>query len=368
MVDFFGISDNTKPSGTFSLISALRDVTRANNVRAAAFARRNQALEPPRKLNQSKLDAQAREATRQIQAYSKLKTRQKSAVKTIEKVTKRLDEMKTLLLEAREFIVKAGRADITAEDRRVYANQFDQLIGKLNLKAKTAGRKFVNMIGGSARDVFSAQDLEVQVRPGSLATTSYTGKFLGSDYAITDLGGSTFLPNLFGSSVVQFPPPDPDDIGTLLRDDDTVVYDDATGSVTLTRNGEGTPFLEGTLEKKGLGVLHAYFYGDLDDAALRDTALSDVTDALQSLRSNIALFGSKLTRAEVALEYSEGTIEENRNVVGRIEGEKFITEQKFLLEQQKSELLFQQAFSLSQGTGSNGVLLLQQGALFDFEA
>lgn len=368
MVDFFGIGDNTKPSGTFSLISALRAVNVANNVRTAAFARRNQPVEPPRKPNQSKLDAQAREATRQIQAYSKLKTRQKSAVKTIEKATKRLDEMKSLLLEAREYIIKAGRDSTTPEDQRLFADKFDQLIGKLNLKAKTAGRNFVNLIGGSARDVFSAQDLDVQVRPGSLSTTSYTGKFLGSDYVITDLGGDVFLPNLFGSSVVQFPAPDADDIGTLLRNDDTIVYDPATGSVALTRNGDSTAFLEGTLEKKGLGVLHAYFYGNFEDETLRDTALSDVTDALQSLRSNIALFGSKLTRAEVALEYSEGTIEENRNVVGRIEGEKFISEQKFLLERQKSELLFQQAFSLSQGTGSSSVLLLQQGALFDFEA
>ena len=55
-------------------------------------------------------------------------------------------------------------------------------------------------------------------------------------------------------------------------------------------------------------------------------------------------------------------------MVGRIEGQKFKAEQTFLLEQRKSELLFQQAFSLSAGTGAGGVLLLQQGALFDFEA
>lgn len=368
MVDFFGIGDNNKPSATASLISALSQANVANNVRTAARARQNSRLSPPRDPNQGRLDAQSREATRQVQAYSKLKSRQSSAVKTITKATTRLNDIKTLLLEAREFIVKADRASTSVADQKLFANQFDQLIGKINLKVKTAGRNFVNLIGGSARDVFTAQDLDVQSRPGSQATTSYAGKYLGSDYSITDLSGNLFLPNLFGSSVVQFPPPDPDDIGTLLQDDDTVVYDSATGSVSLTRNGAGTPFLEGTLEKKGLGVLHAYFYGNFEDPTLRATALADVTEALQSLRSNISLFESKQTRAEVALEFTEKTIEENSDVVGRIAGQKFKAEQTFLLEQQKSELLFQQAFSLSAGTGSSSVLLLQQGGLFDFEA
>lgn len=365
MVDFFGIGNNTKPSGAATLVSALSQASVANNLLTAARARRNSSLQPPRLPNQGRLDSQVREATRQVQAYSKLKTRQSSAVKTITKATDRLGEIKTLLLEAREFIVKADRATTTVADQKLFANQFDQLIGKINLKAKSAGRNFVNLIGGSARDVFTAQDLDVQTRPGSQATTTYAGKFLGSDYSITDGSANLFLPNLFGSAVVQFPPPDPDDIGTLLQDDDTVVYDPATGAVSLTRNGAGTPFLAGTLEKKGLGVLHTYFYGDFQDPTLRATALSDVTDALQSLRSNISLFEAKQTRAEVALEFTEKTINENRDTVGRIEGQKFKAEQTFLLEQQKSELIFQQAFALSAGTGAGGVLLLEQGALFD---
>ena len=368
MVDFFGIHDSKKPSATASLIGALSQANIAKNVQLAARVRQGSQLKPPKDPNQGRLDSQLREATRQIQAYSKLKTRQNNALKTISKATTRLNDIKTLLLEARELIVKADRATTAVEDKRLFADQFDQLIGKINLKVKTAGRNFVNLIGGSARDVFTAQDLDVQTRPGSLATTTYTGDYLGSDYAITDLGGDLFLPNLFGSAVVQFPAADPDDIGTLLKNDDTIVYDDATGSVTLTRNGEGTPFLEGTLEKKGLGVLHTYFYGNFEDSTLRATALADVTEALQSLRSNISLFEAKETRAEVALEFSKKTIEENRDVVGRIEGQKFKAEQTFLLEQRKSELLFQQAFSLSAGTGAGGVLLLQQGALFDFEA
>jgi flagellin-like hook-associated protein FlgL len=366
MADLFGF-DNNAPSAAFSLINALSQVNIANNVRAASLARTSNARRPERNPNQGRLDAQAREATRQINAFSKLKTRQTSAMKTLEKATKKLGEMKALLLEARELIVKAGQTTVP-EDQNKFAARFDQLIGQINLKAKTAGRNNVNLIGGSARDVFEAQDLEVLTRPGSFNTTTYQGKFLAADYRITDAGGDLFLPNLFGSAVVQFPQPDVNDIGLLLKDDDTVVYDDSTGAVSLTRNGEGAAFLEGTLEKKGIGVLHAYFYGDFEDATLRDTALADVTQALQTFRTNISLFESKQTRAEVALEFTNGNIEENRDVVGRIEGQKFAAEQRFILEQRKSDLLFQQAFNLSAGGGANNVLLLQQGALFDFEA
>jgi flagellin-like hook-associated protein FlgL len=366
MADLFGF-DNNQPSAAFSLINALSRVNIANNVRAAALARTSSARKPERNPNQARLDAQAREATRQVQAFSKLKTRQTNAVKTLEKATTKLGEMKALLLEARELIVRAGDTAVP-EDQREFAARFDQLIGQINLKAKTAGRNNVNLIGGSARDVFDAQDLEVLTRPGSFNTTSYQGNFLAADYKITDLGGDLFLPNLFGSAVVQFPQPDPNDVGVLLKDDDTVVYDDSTGAVSLTRNGEGTAFLEGTLEKKGIGVLHAYFYDDFQDPTLRDTALADVSQALQTLRTNISLFEAKTTRAQVALEFTIGNIEENRDVVGRIEGEKFAAEQRFVLEQRKSDLLFQQAFNQSAGGGANNVLLLQQGSIFDFEA
>lgn len=366
MADLFGFGDS-KPSSAALLIGALSRVNIANNIRTAAFARSASVKRAPRNPNQGKLDAQAREATRQVKAYSKLKTRQTTAAKTLEKATTKLGEMKALLLEARELLVRASESTVPA-DQRQFATRFDQLIGQINLKAKLAGRNNVNVIGGSARDVFEAQNLEVQTRPGSFATTTYQGKFLASDYTITSLSGDLFLPNLFGSSVVQFPQQDPDDIGVLLRKDDTVVYDDSTGAISLTRNGEGAAFLEGTLEKKGIGVLHSYFYGNFQDAGLRDTAMADVTKALQSLRTNISLFEAKQTRAEVALKFTIGAIEENRDVVGRIEGQKFAVEQRFILEQRKSELLFQKAFNLSAGGGDQNILLLQQGSIFDFNA
>ena len=79
------------------------------------------------------------------------------------------------------------------------------------------------MIGGSIRDIFDANDLEVQSKPGSLVNTVYDGNFPGSDYAITDGNGDTFLPSIFHASVIKFPNADATDSGVLLKNDDTVV-------------------------------------------------------------------------------------------------------------------------------------------------
>lgn len=364
-----GIGGTQRPSLGFALIGSLSSATQARSLRVAALASQQAPRESVTNASeQARLNAQAREAERTIKGLTRLKSRQKNALNTLTKAREGLEEMKGLLLEAREFLVKADNPETTTENKRIFADKFDQLIGKLNLVAKTSGRNNVNLIGGSARDVFEAQDLEVQVRPDSLVTKTYFGKYLGSDYAITDLSSNLFLPNLFGSAVVQFPPPDPDDVGTLLKDDDVVSYDSASGAVSITRNGDATPTIEGTLEKKGLGVLHSYFYGNFEDQTLRDVALQDVTDALQTLRFNISVFQSQETQAKVSFELSEKLIDEAASTVGRIEGQKFATEQRAALEEQKRQLLFQQAFQTSFSGAGQGVLLLQQGSLFDFEA
>ncbi len=238
-----------------SLFGALAGVASARTVAVAAAARNSGPRQAKIRADQARLEAQAREAERIIEGYSKLKVKQKRAVSTIEKATVRLDLMKALMLEARELIILAQAPGATTEGQRDLANLFDQLIGKYNLKARGAGFAGTNLIGGSIRDIFDANDLEVQSKPGSLVNTVYNGNFVGSDYSITDGSGNVFLPNIFSSSVVQFPNPDPTDSGVLLKNDDTVVFDRVTGAVSITRFGAGTPILEGTLERKGVGVL-----------------------------------------------------------------------------------------------------------------
>lgn len=351
-----------------SLFDAVGGAAAARTARVAAIARNGGPSGPSFDANQGRLDARAREATRQVEGFSKLKVRQDRAVKTLEKATERLGEMKTILLEARELIANAQQPGVTAEAQRDLANSFDQKLGKLNLRAKGAGNFGVNLIGASIRDIFDANDLEVQIRPGSLVTTTYQGKFLGSDYVITDGSGDTFLPNIFGSSVVQFPSQTENDTGLLLQNDDTVVFDHDTGALSVTRAGDASPTLQGTVERKGLGVLHSYFYGNFQDATARDEAMEDITAALSTLRVQISLFESKQTRAEVAVEFTKGQIDENRDVAAGIQADKEGVERRFILEEQKRQLLFESALQSAISYNSNGIgVLLQDAVSFGFE-
>lgn len=350
-----------------SLFRALGGAAAARTVGIAAAARNSGPRKVKERSNLARLEAQAREAQRTLEGYSKLKVKQKRAVSTLEKANERLELMKSIMLEARELIVLAQSPDATPEGQRDLANLFDQLIGKYNLRAKGAGFAGTNLIGASIRDIFDANDLEVQSKPGSLVNTVYNGTFLGSDYVITDGSGNTFLPNIFSSSLVQFPNSDPNDTGVLLKNDDIIVFDSATGAISITRNGDATPILEGTLERKGVGVLGSYFYGNFQDSAKLDEALDDITSALSSLRFNISTFGVQLKRAEVLLKFSENKIDINRNVITSLEADKFAAERRFTLEEQKRQFIFESAIQTSLNYNSRGIPSILQSAFFDFE-
>lgn len=351
-----------------SLFNAIGSANAVRTLQVAARARTSGPSRAEINPDQARLDAQAREAIRQVQGFTKLKVRQDRAVRTLEKSVERLTEMKDILLEARELIINAQDAGATTEARRDLANSFDQKLGKLNLRAKGAGNFGTNLIGASIRDIFDANDLEVQIRPGTLVTTTYTGKFLGSDYVVTDGSSNTFLPNIFGSTLVQFPNTDSNDTGTLLQNDDTVVIDYDTGALSITRNGDGSPTLSGTLERKGIGVLHSYFYEDFQTVAGRDQALTETEQGLATLRVQISLFESKLTRAEVAADFSKKQITDNTQVAASIEAEKEGSERRFLLEEQKRQFLFESALQNTLSYNSSGLnVLLQQASSFGFD-
>lgn len=353
-----------------SLFSAVGFASAARTAKVAAVASTSGPSGPAFSPDQARLDARARESTRQVEAYTKLKVKQNRAVKTIQKAVDRLTEMKNILLEARELIVHAQQTGKTSQELRDLANSFDQKLGKLNLKAKSAGNFGVNLIGASIRDIFEANDLEVPIRPGSLVNVTYTGKFLASDYVVTEDGtGTTFLPNLFGSSLVESPTPEGQDVGTLLQNDDTVSIDYDTGAVSITRNGDASPTLTGTIERKGLGVLHSYFYSNFQDATGRDKALEETDAALSTLRVQISLFQSKLTRADVAVKFSQKQIDENRDTAASIQAEKDGAQRRFQLEEQKRQLLFEKALQGALSYNSQGVgVLLQQAAGFGLDA
>ncbi len=82
----------------------------------------------------------------------------------------------------------------------------------------------------------------------------------------------------------------------------------------------------------------------------------------------ISLFESKLTRSEVAANFSKGQITENTRVAASIEAEKEGDQRRFLLEEQKRQFLFESALQSALSYNSSGLnVLLQNAASFGFE-
>ncbi len=77
-----------------SLFSSLSGAAAARSVRIASLGRNSGPNSVERNFQQARLDAQAREAVRNVEGYSKLKIKQSRAVKTLEKAGERLVEMK----------------------------------------------------------------------------------------------------------------------------------------------------------------------------------------------------------------------------------------------------------------------------------
>ena len=121
---------------TQSLFSALGGVAAARSAQIAVAGRNSGPRSVEKNFNQARLERQARESERTLRGFSKLKIKQKRAVRILEKANERLGEMKKIVL--------AQAPGVTTEGQRDLANLFDQLLGKYNLRAKGAGFFGVN--------------------------------------------------------------------------------------------------------------------------------------------------------------------------------------------------------------------------------
>ncbi|MCG8546744.1 MAG: hypothetical protein MJE12_21325, partial [Alphaproteobacteria bacterium] len=275
--DFDSFSTRNAQLGA-TLFTALPSFSAAQGLRAAARASAS-ALRTRDDAGASDLERAARLAKQEARNFGRLSAKLDRTVATVEKASEKLLELKEILADMRKQIVLAQSGTIDDTQRRVHADTFDQLLGKLNIKVRSAGGVAGNIIGSSIRDIFTPDTLTYQTRPDTAVNQTVTGVFSGSDYLIVEDGsGDTFFPDLFGSLVQRFPFADGDS-GEIIAADDTVVFDPDTGAISVTRSGEGSPFLTGTLERKGLGVLHSVLYGNFTDEALRDEALADLDAA-----------------------------------------------------------------------------------------
>lgn len=350
----------------FELFSLLPDAAAARGLSAAAAAQRA-TPEPETRIDRS-TDQAARQAERQAKDLSRMSAKLETVSRLVERARAKLDEIRLLLVDMRKAVELSQKDDATDDEKRTQAGVFDQKLGEINIKVRNFGTVGNNLLGSQFRDVFEADTITFPIRPNSLAEDSITGLFAGSDFTITETStGDVYVPDIFGARVQALPISDDVDDGVTLFDDDTITLDDGTGAVSITRNGEVTPVLEGTLERKGLEVLFSPFYEHfLTDQGLED-ALADVDAATQSVRFLSGVFDGFVGRVTARRNQVANLIEENEKFAQRVETQKLRERLEAQALQQRNELLFSSALQTTLSFADSGVLSTAISNLVDVQ-
>jgi hypothetical protein len=365
--DYSAFNSQTGVMG-LQLFSLLPSASAASGLQVAAAANaKAQRARDAQPIDTSGLSVKASIAERTAFNYQRLTSKLNSTVRETTNARDTLVDLKTILSDMRRLIVLSQGDTITDDERRQHANEFDQLLGKLNIKVSSSGGLYGNLIGNSIRDIFAPEPIVYRTRPDSKATESVTGVYSGSDYTITDGDGNVYFTDRYGSNIQQFPFDDTVD-PTVIASTDTVSFDSDTGAISLTRSGESDPYLSGTLERKGLGLLHSFLYGDFTDADKLDQALDDLDAASSKLRFNIAVIESQLTKVTARRDYNKAFVKENQDLSVKIKSQQSAAQQKAALESQRQQLLYASTFQGTTSFDASGTLLsLGIQNLIDFQ-
>lgn len=367
----FSLSDFNKRSSALGLglVGLLPNASAARGLAAAAHAasaaQRDRQAKP---LDLDNIDGKARAARQRANNFNRLQSKLDDVTRRVGKAHDTLVALKGILTAMRKQIVLAQDATIDDSQRRQHANEFDRLLGELNIKVRVAGPVGMNLIGSSIRDIFDPDTLTYKTRPDSPVSQTVTGIYSGSDYFITDGNGDTFYPDLYGSILKKFPEVEGDE-GELVSVDDSIVYDPTSGAISLTRSGESTPYLSGTLSAKGLGVVHSAFYDNFTDPARLAEALDDLDSASSTLRFNLAVMETRLARVTAQRDFNERLVDEHRAIANKVETNLSLEATQAALAEQRAALLFGAAFeSTLTFDGSGSLVALGVSNLLDISA
>ena len=350
------------------LFSLLPDAAAARGLSIAAAAQSRIDSEPIKP--DRNIELAARQAKREAKDLSRIKSKLDTVNGIVKRARKKLDEIRLLLVDMRKAVELSQKSTATDEEKRTQANIFDQKLGLINIKVRNFGTIGNNLLGNQLRDVFEADTISFPISPNSLQEDSITGLFAGSDFTITETSTSTiFVPDIFGAKVQSLPISINDDVddGTQLLDDDTIVLNNATGAISITRNGEGSPVLEGTLERKGLKVLFSPFYSNfLNDSSLSE-ALADVDTATQTIRFITGIFDGFVGRVGARRNQIANLIKENEKFAQRVETENLRAQLLAQTEQQRNSLLFSGAVNSTFSFSDSGILTTAINNLIDIK-
>jgi hypothetical protein len=349
-----------------SLFSLLPDAAAARGLQSAARSSAATARQRLQDIETSGLASKARTARQEAQNLSRITGRHDRAVNVLEKAIDRLTEIKTNVADMRRQVVTAKDPSVDAEERRVFGDRFDQFLGKLNLRVKGAGFIGTNLIGTSVRDDFDPDVITYQTKPDSPVSKTVNGIYSQNEFFTTDASGDTFYPDIFGSTLTKFPNPDSEN-GETVNSNDTVAYDPDTGAISITKSGEGAPFLEGTVTRKGLEIGFSFLYNDFEDDANLDLALADVDAASSKIRFNIGFLEGELAKVKAIQSSVEGQIKTRNEFASGIEADAFGEQRRIALEARREELLFSATLQGTLGfNGQGGLLSLTSPSVFDF--
>ena len=356
----------TLPTVATGLFAVLPDAAAARGLQSAARASAAVARDEAIDLDARSIEAKARTAKREAQNLGRITNKLNRAVKTIEKALDRLTEIKTNISDMRRQVVTASDASVSIEERRVFSDRFDRFLGDLNIRIKGAGFLGTNIVGTSIRDDFDPDQIIYQIKPDSPVSKTLEGIFSQSDFFITDESGDNFYPDIYGSILTKFPNPAAED-GNVVYHDDTVNYNTNSGEISLTHNGEGTPYLQGTLARKGLGILFSFLYNNFEDDSSLETALSDVDTASANLRFNIGFLEGELAKVRSAQTLVEGKIRERFDFAAGVEAKAMAEKHRAAIVEQRQDLLFQSAVQNTLAfNNQGGALTLTTPSVFDF--
>ncbi|MCW9035958.1 MAG: hypothetical protein OQJ97_17180 [Rhodospirillales bacterium] len=262
---------------------------------------------------------------REIEAWNTFKTDITGSQDFLSQTVARTGEIRTTINALISHVYEAQLNGITSADTwNTLAQEYDALIRTWNNTANSNGRA-LNLIGEAT---VSDYIFETNIY-GAKANVSHSD--LTTGYYIIDSGGNTWKKETdYGTLLKQF------DSSENLTGEYAAIYggvrlDNRTGSaVTFTVSPDTTASTQytGTLYTRGLSVLDAWVYEDLETTTGRSYAIADLETALATLDHNLRRFEAALTQAQYSLGQAGISTNALQNTISNLSGQQLLALQE----------------------------------------
>jgi hypothetical protein len=243
----------------------------------------------------SRYAGQINAATRDAAAWKDLATDVGKATSDLSGHVGNLKSMRSRIDSMLGSVNKAGQRDVDGEyvNPAAYAKGFDALLKSLHESAVKGGKQ-PNMLGSDNASYSYRVGIHGQ-------TNKVQGAYLGSEYSITDTEGKKWVADLSGGLLRRYD----DYSGTQAAEsgnfNDGIRLDSRSGSdltFTIAPNTADPKQFTGTLETKGLGLVHSWYYDGLSTEEGRSRATAALNDAKEAINLEISRYELSLTTAK----------------------------------------------------------------------